>query len=65
VESKDNNAQPKLIFNCYSHECFLSEIWTGSGQGRKLVESSREKEVSRATAENELAVVTLPLTVTP
>jgi hypothetical protein len=65
VESKDNNAQPKLIFNCYSHECFLSEIWTGSGQGRKLVESSREKEVSRAKEENELAVVTLPLTVTP
>jgi hypothetical protein len=65
VESKDNNAQPKLIFNCYSHECFLSEIWTRSGQGRKLVESSREKEVSRAKEENELAVVTLPLTVTP
>jgi hypothetical protein len=65
VEAKDNNAQPKLIFYCYSHECFLSEIWTGSGRGRKLVESSREKELSRAKAENELAVITLPLTVTP
>jgi hypothetical protein len=65
VEGKDTNAQPKLIFNCYSDECFLSEIWTGNGQGRKLVKSSREKELSRAKAENELAVVTLPLTVTP
>jgi hypothetical protein len=29
------------------------------------VQSRREKELSRAKAENELAVVTLPLTVTP
>ncbi len=65
VEAKENNAQPKLIFHCYSQECFLSEIWTGSGRGRKLAESSREKELSRAKAENELAVITLPLTVTP
>jgi hypothetical protein len=65
VETSDKDVQPKLIFHCYTHECFLSEIWTGSGQGRKLVESSREKDLSRAKAENELAVVTVPLTVTP
>ena len=65
VESRDKNADPKLIFHCYSNECFLSEIWAGSGQGLKLVQSRRVKEVSRAKTENELAVVSLPLTVTP
>jgi hypothetical protein len=65
VESRDKNAESKLIFHCYSNECFLSEIWIGSGQGLKLVQSRREKEVSRAKTENELAVVSLPLTVRP
>jgi hypothetical protein len=65
VESRDKNTDPKLIFHCYSNECFLSEIWVGSGQGLKLEQSRREKEVSRAKADNELAVVSLPLTVTP
>lgn len=61
----NNDAAPKLIFHCYSKECFLSEIWTGNGQELKLMESRREKELSRASAENELAVVLVPFTVTP
>jgi hypothetical protein len=65
VESRDKNAGSKLIFHCYSNECFLSEIWVGSSQGLKLEQSRREKEVSRAKTEHELAVVSLPLTVTP
>jgi hypothetical protein len=65
VESRDKNAESKLIFHCYSNECFLSEIWVGSGQGLNLEQSRREKEVSRAKTENELAVVSLPLTVKP
>jgi len=65
VESRDKNAESKLIFHCYSNECFLSEIWVGSGQELKLEQSRREKEVSRAKTENELAVVSLPLTVRP
>jgi hypothetical protein len=65
VESRDKNADSKLIFHCYSNECFLSEIWVGSGQELKLEQSRREKEVSRAKTENELAVVSLPLTVRP
>jgi hypothetical protein len=65
VESTDKNAGSKLIFHCYSNECFLSEIWVGSGQGLKLEQSRREKEVSLAKTEYELAVVALPLTVTP
>lgn len=67
IDSSDNKTNPRLIFHCYNNEdeCFLSEVWVGSGQGLKLLESRREKELSRAAAENELAVVSVPLTVTP
>jgi hypothetical protein len=65
TESTNKDAGPRLIFHCYSKECFLSEIWAGNGERMKLMVSRREKEVSRASAENELAVVSLPLTVTP
>jgi hypothetical protein len=65
TESTNRDAGPRLVFHCYSHECFLSEIWAGNGDGLKLMVSRREKEVSSASANNELAVVSLPLTVTP
>jgi hypothetical protein len=65
TESRNKNTEARLIFHCYSNECFLSEIWTGSREGMKLTVSRREKEVSRVDAENELAVVSLPLTVKP
>ncbi|MGA7856042.1 MAG: hypothetical protein WCA15_22165 [Candidatus Acidiferrales bacterium] len=67
IGSSDKDPNPRLIFHCYNNEdeCFLSEIWNGNGQGMKLLESRREKELSRAAAENELAVVSVPLTVTP
>ena len=63
TQNKERNAEPKLIFHCYGNECFLSEIWNGNGGGLKLMVSRREKELSRSSAENELAVVSLPLTV--
>jgi|HubBroStandDraft_2_1064218.scaffolds.fasta_scaffold761315_2 hypothetical protein len=62
---RNNDAAAKLIFHCYSNECFLSEIWSGNGEGLKLTESRREKHLSRSDAENELALVSVPLTVTP
>jgi hypothetical protein len=65
VDHGNKHVEPKLVFNCYTNVCFLSEIWTGSGQGRKLVQSRREKELSRLQAEDELAVVSLPLSVMP
>jgi hypothetical protein len=65
TESRNKAAEPRLIFHCYSDECFLSEMWTGNGQGLKLMVSRREKEVSRTSVENELAVVSLPLTIRP
>lgn len=66
TESRNKaDAKSRLIFHCYGEECFLSEIWTGNGAGMKLEVSRREKEVSHAGAENELAVVSVPLTVRP
>ena len=67
IDYSDKNTDPRLIFHCYNNqaECFLSEVWNGNGQGLKLIESRREKELSRAASENELAVVSVPLTVTP
>jgi hypothetical protein len=67
LDSSDKNTDARLIFHCYNNqaECFLSEVWNGNGPGLKLIESRREKELSRSAAENELAVVSLPLTVTP
>lgn len=65
ADQGNKHVEAKLIFNCYHNACFLSEIWTGSGPGRKLMQSRREKELSHAKAENELAVVSLPLTATP
>jgi hypothetical protein len=65
TESREKNVEPKLIFHCYSNECFLYEIWSGNGEGMKLEVSRREKEISRTNLENELAVISLPLTVRP
>jgi hypothetical protein len=65
ADSRHTSGNPKLIFHCYSNDCFLSEIWNGSGQGWKLLESRREKELSRAAVENELASLSVPLTVKP
>jgi len=63
TQNQEKNAAPKLIFHCYGNECFLSEIWNGNGGGLKLMVPRHEKELSRSSAENELAVVSLPLTV--
>jgi hypothetical protein len=66
VASPKPEAPAQLIFHCYNRNCFLSEIWTGNGRGWSLAPSRREKEIAQgSTTENELAVVTLPLSVKP
>jgi hypothetical protein len=63
ADLNQNDAAPKLIFHCYTNECFLSEIWAG-GQELKLTQSGREKELSQVQTENnKLAVISLPLDV--
>jgi len=56
------NGRARLVFHCYNHDCFLYEVWNGSGAGWKLFESNREKELAQNSANIQLAVVTVPLT---
>lgn len=65
IDGAVKTAEPKLVFHCYSGECFLSEIWMNSASGNQLLPSRREREVSRASAENLMAVVVVPLTPKP
>ncbi len=34
VETRNGRPNPKLVFNCYGQTRFLSQIWTGDGEGR-------------------------------
>jgi hypothetical protein len=65
IDGAGKEAKPKLVFHCYADDCFLSEVWIRSTSGRLLLPSRREREVSRANAENLLAVVVVPLTAKP
>ncbi len=65
ADSRRNDSTSRLIFHCYGNECFLSEIWNGNGKALKLAVSHRERELSQARTENGLALVSVPLTVTP
>jgi hypothetical protein len=38
----------RVIFNCYSGACFLSQVWiAGTEAGRRLPESKREMELAK------------------
>jgi hypothetical protein len=37
---------PKLVFHRYGDQYILREIWTGSGVGRQLPETRRERELA-------------------
>ena len=52
----DARSKPELVFHKYGNSYFLSEIWTGLGQGRQLPKSEREKELARETRGSEVAV---------
>jgi hypothetical protein len=61
-DAKDGHLGPRLVFHVYGHSYFLSEIWTDAGvQGRKLLETSREKELARSETKREVAVLLQPL----
>jgi hypothetical protein len=61
----DRNVEPKLVFHCYGKECFLSEVWSADGRSWKFTESRREKQISQAQMESELASISVPLTEKP
>jgi hypothetical protein len=57
LEPRGQQVEPQLVFHKYGHTYFLSEIWAGGDQGRKLFESRREKELARSEVRTEVAVV--------
>lgn len=56
VDAKNEGSEPKLVFHKYGDNYFLSEIWTGRAEGRRLRVSKREKQLARETAGSEVAV---------
>jgi len=62
MEQDVPNGGARLVFHCYNHDCFLYEVWNGSGTGWKLFESNREKELAQNSVNIQLAVVTVSLT---
>jgi hypothetical protein len=65
VDSKDGKSQPELIFNHYGNSYFLSQIWTGAGQGRELLKSKREKEAALGQVRTEVALLAYPSSAKP
>ena len=58
AHSSDGRTQPRLIFNRYGDEYFLFQVWTGSdGDGRQLMQSRHEAELSAAAKRNVQTVV--------
>ena len=62
MEQDVPNGGARLVFHCYNHDCFLYEVWNGSGAGWKLFESNREEELAQNSVNIQLAIVTVPLT---
>jgi hypothetical protein len=57
ADPKGKEIEPKLIFNCYGHEYFLSQIWLGESRGRQLPKSRREKELALNETPNQIALL--------
>jgi hypothetical protein len=46
--SSEPQSESKLVFNRYGNRYFLSQVWEqGNSQGRQLLKSAREKEMSQ------------------
>ena len=56
VDARNGKSEPSLLFHKCGNSYFLSEIWTGLGQGRHLPMSKREKELASETKRTEVAV---------
>lgn len=47
IPSIKNTNAVKVVFNRYGDNYFLSQVWTESGQGEKLLESKPEREAKK------------------
>jgi hypothetical protein len=58
--SSEPQSESKLVFNRYGDRYFLSQVWTeGNSQGRQLLKSAREKEMSQIAKNETRGQVTL------
>jgi len=58
--SAEPQSESKLVFNRYGERYFLSQVWTeGNSQGRQLLKSGREKEMSQIAKNETQGQVTL------
>ncbi|HUB33316.1 MAG TPA: hypothetical protein VMA31_09815 [Bryobacteraceae bacterium] len=55
--SHSREARPRLVFHRYGHTYFLSEIWGGSANGRRIPETNRERESARTWAASEVVIL--------
>ena len=66
AQSRDPQEVSKLVFNCYGNRRFLSQVWkAGYLQGKQLLQSPREKELSRVASNETKSEVTLVARLTP
>lgn len=60
ITGKSENEEARLVFNCYSGDCFLSQVWLGGGRtGAGIPRSAREKELAKSGVSPVLAVIRL------
>jgi hypothetical protein len=58
--SRDPQHESKLVFNRYGDRYFLSQVWQqGNSEGRQLMKSAREKEMSQIAKLDTQGQVTL------
>jgi hypothetical protein len=58
VEGKVSDGDGRVLFDCYSGECFLSQVWIASQEaGRKLPKSERQIELASKGAVQEFALL--------
>jgi hypothetical protein len=58
VEGKISEGDGRVLFDCYSGECFLSQVWiAGQEAGRKLPKSKRQIELAGKSSVQEFALL--------
>ena len=58
VHPSDGPGQPRLVFNRYGNEYFLSQVWTGSGvAGREIRKTRRESQIAADATRNVQTIV--------
>jgi hypothetical protein len=58
--ASEPQSESKLVFNRYGNRYFLSQVWEqGNSQGRQLLKSAREKEMSQIAKLDAQGQVTL------